>query len=340
MTRLVVEGAVFPLGTEDLRFSPDETARPARDAAAATTAATSRPKAGWPASCSAAHRASSASAAARCSALRRARSPGPPQPDRAGLARDAVGLRHDHRRTRPNASWGPARGRPACWRCPSAVRSWSLARTAATACTALVRETVLNRLRRSPDDRATQAWSAARDLAEEAFDTVARGARVPGARPDRRRGRAGAALRRGGRPGGPLAGGPGHPRAAARSASGARIPDLSLIEARALLHHRPPAAGARGRRGGVAPRRPHRATSPCRSARSSSWPSITFASDMAAAEDWLSAADHLLRNHDLPDRPAPTRSRAGRWASAASAPRCAATSVDGAPSTSKTANGC
>src|SRR5260370_23330551 len=25
MTRLVVEGAVFPLGTEDLRFSPEET---------------------------------------------------------------------------------------------------------------------------------------------------------------------------------------------------------------------------------------------------------------------------------------------------------------------------
>src|SRR5207253_1885498 len=36
----------------------------------------------------------------------------------------------------------------------------------------LVRETVLNRLRRSSDDRATHAWSVVRKLAEEAFDIV------------------------------------------------------------------------------------------------------------------------------------------------------------------------
>src|SRR5207245_6141731 len=37
---------------------------------------------------------------------------------------------------------------------------------------ALIRETVLNRLRRSPDDRSTQAWTVARQLAEEAADPV------------------------------------------------------------------------------------------------------------------------------------------------------------------------
>src|SRR5439155_24824843 len=34
----------------------------------------------------------------------------------------------------------------------------------------LVRETVLNRLRRSPDDRATRGFTVLRELAEEAFD--------------------------------------------------------------------------------------------------------------------------------------------------------------------------
>ena len=76
-------------------------------------------------------------------------------------------------------------------------------------------------------------------------------------------------------------------------------PDLSLIEARALLLTGHPqqayqAAEAALHHGG----RSGDVSVQIRALIELAI--ITFTSDMAAAEDWLSAADHLLRNHDLP----------------------------------------
>jgi DNA-binding SARP family transcriptional activator len=162
----------------------------------------------------------------------------------------------------------------------------------------LVRETVLNRLRRSPDDRATLAWSVARALAEEALDTVAV------VRACQELGQIDGAV-----------------ELVLRSASEAvqagrwpavlftlellpeplrrAHPDLSLIEARALLvsgnpqkaHKAAEAALHHGGRSGDVL---------VQIGALVELATITFTSDMAAAEDWLSAADHLLRNHDLP----------------------------------------
>ncbi|MGI9148277.1 MAG: hypothetical protein ACR2IK_17275 [Chloroflexota bacterium] len=162
---------------------------------------------------------------------------------------------------------------------------------------ALVHETVLNRLRRSPDDRATRAWSAARALAEEAFDTVAlvracqELGQINGAVELVHRTAAEAA--KAGRWGAVLVTLEVLPESVRRA-----HPDLSLIEARALLltgHPEPAHAAAEmalhhgGRSGDVA----------VQLGALVELAIITFANDMAAAEDWLSAADHLLRNHDL-----------------------------------------
>jgi tetratricopeptide (TPR) repeat protein len=162
----------------------------------------------------------------------------------------------------------------------------------------LVRETVLNRLRRSPYDRSTHAWTVARELAEEAADPVGvvracqELGQIDGAVQLVRRAAAEAVQT--GRWPAVLVTLELLPEVVRRA-----HPDLSLIEARALLNTGHPdraheAADAAlqygGRTGAVQ----------VQIAALVELATVTFINDMAAAEDWLSAADHLLRHADLP----------------------------------------
>jgi hypothetical protein len=134
MTRLVAREAVFALGTEDLRFTPEE-ARALRQALGGDASHDDEAEAGSPGFCLAARRTSSASAAATCWARTsnascwRACRPA----TSAGSRRWPFSRRSPP--PPPNVSWGPGRGRCACTRCPRAARSWSAGRTVATGST-------------------------------------------------------------------------------------------------------------------------------------------------------------------------------------------------------------
>jgi ATP/maltotriose-dependent transcriptional regulator MalT len=330
MTRLVVEGAVFPLGTEDLRFSPDET-RALRDLIRAAL----RDEAGR-AALSAGHRPSSSTVRSPTDSEREAEEDrrdaraegwvagillgGAPRQlnigggsllgsyvEREVLARltateqgwlemlsvfDLITVHACEHLLGP-ANW-PARLLALAERCPFLVAG----QDGSYRLHGLVRETALNRLRRSPDDRSTQAWTVARQLAEEAADVVG--------------------VVRACQELGQLAGAVELVRRAVYDAAqtgrwpmvrvtlellpeGVRRadPELSLLEARALWlggHPEDAQAAAEsalqsgGRTGDVR----------IQIAALVELAFVTFTSDVNAAESWLQAADHLLRHSELP----------------------------------------
>lgn len=163
----------------------------------------------------------------------------------------------------------------------------------------LVRDSLLNRLRRAGPRRAVRAWSVARDLAEEAFDTlgVVRACQelgeVEGAVSLIRRSVDEAVLA--GRWSAVLAALDLLPESVRRA-----HPDLSLAEAQALLvlgridaarqaaedvlHHG-------GRSGDLAIQ-----------VNALAWLAriAQYGGELNAAEDWLAAADHLLNHGELP----------------------------------------
>jgi LuxR family transcriptional regulator, maltose regulon positive regulatory protein len=166
---------------------------------------------------------------------------------------------------------------------------------------ALIRESCLNRLRRTHPARATRAWTIARELAEETGDTagVVRACQELGRLDDA------IALvrhsaeesRRPGRWSGVLAVLGVLPEDVRRA-----DPDLSLLEAHALYQTGQPelaqlaadAALHHGGRSGDVAVQIGSALELANIAR--------YQGDMVAAEDWLSAADYLLPNSDLEPR--------------------------------------
>jgi LuxR family maltose regulon positive regulatory protein len=164
----------------------------------------------------------------------------------------------------------------------------------------LVRDTVLNRLRRSPDDRWVDAWTVVRELAEAAGDAraVVRACEElgdpDGALPLIRK-----AVReatQAGRWAAALVTLQLIPETARRAQ-----PDLSLIEARALsITGRPKqaldAAEAALNHGGRS------GNESVQLAALIELSTLTFPTDLAVAWNWLSAADHIARHaRDLPD---------------------------------------
>ncbi|MBV9581858.1 MAG: tetratricopeptide repeat protein, partial [Chloroflexi bacterium] len=314
MTRLVVEGAVFPLGTEDLRFLPDET-RALRELirAALREEAPLDPRReveedqrdaraeGWVAGIllGGAPRQLNVGGGSLLGAY----------VEREVLARlsateqgwlemlsvfDVITVPACERMLGP-ANW-PSRLLALTERCPFLVAG----QDGSYRLHGLVRETALNRLRRSPDDRPTHAWTVARQLAEEAADPagVVRACQelgqIDGALELVRRSAAEAA--RTGRWPAVLVTLELLPEAVRRA-----NPELSLIEARALwLSGHPERAQEAaesalqfgGRRDDVQ----------VQIGALVELAFVSFTRDITAAENWLSAADHLLRNGDLPIR--------------------------------------
>jgi LuxR family transcriptional regulator, maltose regulon positive regulatory protein len=163
----------------------------------------------------------------------------------------------------------------------------------------LVRDSLLNRLRRSSSRRAARAWSVARELAEEAFDITAvvraceELGQIDGALSLIRRSVEEAELA--GRSHAVLASLELLPEAFRRA-----HPDLSLAESQALMitgrldaarQSAEHALHAGGRAGDVSVQ----VQAIGRLARIAQW-----SGDLNAAEDWLSAADHLLAHSELP----------------------------------------
>jgi ATP/maltotriose-dependent transcriptional regulator MalT/DNA-binding SARP family transcriptional activator len=295
MTRLVADGAVFPVGTEDLRFTPDES-RALRTALWGDAAFPDAHAEGWVAGILL----------------------GGASRELGGALLDAYVQREVlHRLSSTEQRWlemlsvfdaitvpaaervlGPGPWRPRLLalteRCPFLVTG----QDGSFRLHALVRETVLNRLRRSPDDRASLAWSAARDLAAQSRDTAAlvRACDELGqldgavdlvrraATEDVQHGRWRAVLVT-------LELLPERVRRA--------YPDLLLLEARALLNTGRPqqardaadaALACGGRTGDVQ----------VQISAIIELAMVTFANDMAASQDWLDAADHLLHTCHLP----------------------------------------
>lgn len=297
MTRLVVDGAVFPLGFEDLRFSSDET-RALRATLGGDDSRDEQAE-GWVAGIllGGAPRQLGVGGGSLLGGYVEREVLGRLSPTEQSWLEmlsvfDTIAPQTAERVLGPGP-W-PSRLLALSERCPFLIAG----QDGSYRLHGLVHETVLNRLRRSPDDRATRAWSAARDLAEEAFDTVAvvRACQELG----QINGAVELVLRsasetvQAGRWSAVLFTLELLPEALRRA-----HPDLSLIEARALLlTGRPPQAyqaaeaalNCGGRSGDVS----------VQIRALIELAIITFTSDMAAAEDWLSAADHLLRNHDLP----------------------------------------
>jgi ATP/maltotriose-dependent transcriptional regulator MalT/DNA-binding SARP family transcriptional activator len=307
MTRLVVEGAVFPLGTEDLRFSPDETrefrskqriaehAEPDPQREAEEDLRDQRAE-GWIAGIllggaprqlnfgggSLLGTYVEREVLSRLSAI-----------EQSWLEMlsvfDVIAPQATERMLGPG-NW-PTRLLALTERCAFLVAG----QDGTYRLHGLVRETVLNRLRRSPDDRCTVAWTMAREIAEELGDAVAvvRACQELG-----QIDRAVEVVR----------------RAAARDVMTGRWslvldklqllpeivrrgnPDLTLIEARAWLSTGHPdqahlAAEAVLNLGG----RTGEVELQIRGLIELA--TISFANDIAAAEDWISAADHLLHNN-------------------------------------------
>jgi ATP/maltotriose-dependent transcriptional regulator MalT/DNA-binding SARP family transcriptional activator len=297
MTRLVVDGAVFPLGNEDLRFSADET-RALRAARGGDDSCDEQAE-GWVAGIllGGAPRQLGVGGGTLLGSYVEREVLGRLSP----TEQDWLEMLSVFDTISPNTAErvlgpGPWRSRLLALseRCPFLIAG----QDGSYRLHGLVHETVLNRLRRSPDDRATLAWTAARELAEEAFDTVGvvracqELGQINGAVELVRRSAAEAV--QAGRWPTVLVTLELLPEATRRA-----HPDLSLIEARALvltghpqqayqaaeavLHHG-------GRSGDVT----------VQIGALVELATVTFASDMAAAEDWLSAADHLMRTNELP----------------------------------------
>jgi len=313
MTRLVVEGAVFPLGTEDLRFSPEETRalrEKIRNAASDDALEDRDPRSeaeearrdeqaeGWVAGIllGGAPRQLNIGGGSLLGSY----------VEREVLSRlspieqnwlemlsvfDPIAPQAAERMLGP-ANW-PSRLLALTERCPFLVAGTD----GSYRLHGLVRETVLNRLRRSPDDRSTLAWTVARQLAEEASDPVGvvracqELGQIDGAVELVRRA-ASEAVQTGRWPA-VLVTLELLPENVRRG-----HPDLSLIEARALLNTGHPeraheAAEAAlqhgGRTGDVA----------VQISAIVELAIVTLTSDVPAALDWLSAADHLLRSSQL-----------------------------------------
>ena len=297
ITRLVVEGAVFPLGMEDLRFSPDES-RALREAIGGDASRDEHAE-GWVAGIllGGAPRQLGVGGGSLLGAyVEREVLARLPPTEQAWLEMlsvfDTITPPAAERMLGPG-NW-PSRLISLTERCPFLVAG----QDGTYRLHGLVRETVLNRLRRSSDDRSTRAWSVARELAEEASDAVGvvracqELGQLDGAVELVRRA-ASEAVQTGRWPA-VLVTLELLPEVVRRA-----HPDLCLIEARALLNTGHPeraheaaetALQYGGRTGAV----------PVQIAALVELATVTYTSDMAAAEDWLSAADHLLRHSDLP----------------------------------------
>lgn len=300
MTRLVVEGAVFALATEDLRFSTEETAElrakiggdPSRDELAD----------GW---------------------VTGILLGGVPRQLGAAGASLLGGYVEDEILSRLSAEeqdWleslsvfdtftpqiaeavlgtGPWQSRliSLCERCPFLVRG----QDGSYRLHALIRDTVYYRLQRRPDGRASHVWTVARRLAEEASDAIGvvracqELGQIDGAIEVVRRAAAEDVQR--GRWDAVLVTLELLPEATRRG-----YPDLALVEARALLNTGRPdrareAAEATLEHGG----RSGNVFVQIRALIELA--AVSIASNMAEAQDWLSAADHLLRHSRLePDQ--------------------------------------
>ena len=297
MTRLVVEGAVFPLGTEDLRFSPDES-RALREAIGGDASRDEQAE-GWVAGIllGGAPRQLGVGGGSLLGAY----------VEREVLARLApteqawLEMLSVFDTITPHAAermFGPGNWAFRLFslteRCPFLVAG----QDGTYRLHGLVRETVLNRLRRGPDERCTHAWTVARELAEEASDAVGvvracqELGQIDGAVELVRRAAAEAVQT--GRWPAVLVTLELLPEAVRRL-----HPDLSLTEARALwltghperAHEAAEAALQYGGRTGDVS---------VQIAALVELAFVTFGSDMPAAEDWLSAAEHLLRHSELP----------------------------------------
>jgi LuxR family maltose regulon positive regulatory protein len=311
MTRFVVEGMVFPLGTDDLRFSPDETRAlremirtaagdeaPDPERAAEEDQRDARAE-GWIAGIllgGAPRQLNMGGGSLLATYVEREVLARLSSTEQGWLEMlsvfDTITVQACERLLGP-ASWS-SRLLALAERCPFLVAG----QDGSYHLHGLVRETVLNRLRRSGDDRPTIAWTVARQLAQEAADPVGV------VRACQELGQIDGAVEL-------------VSRAAADAVQTGRWPavlvtlellpepvrranpELSLIEARALWN------------GG----HPERAQTAAESALH--WGGrmgdvnvqiaalielafVTFTSDMQAAESWLAAADHLLRHSDLP----------------------------------------
>ncbi|HEV7665362.1 MAG TPA: hypothetical protein VGQ62_17655, partial [Chloroflexota bacterium] len=297
MTRFVVAGAVFPLGAEDLRFSPDET-RALREMQGGDASRDEQAE-GWVAGIllgGAPRQLNVGGGSLLGGYVEREVLDRLTPVEQSWLEMlsvfDTITVRAAERVLGP----GPWQSRllGLTERCPFLVAG----QDGTYRLHALVRETVLNRLRRSPDDRATIAWTVARELAEEISDAVAV------VRACQELGQIDGAIEL-------------VRRAAFEAVQAGRWPavlvtlellpvglrranpDLSLIEARALLNAGHPkqaheAAEAALQFGGRTADVEVQISSLVELA------TVTFASDMTAAQDWLSAADHLLKHGGLP----------------------------------------
>jgi LuxR family maltose regulon positive regulatory protein len=307
MTRLVVEGAVFALGAEDLRFSPEETRalRKLRNGDEPFDAERERAEA-----------ARDEQAEGWVAGILLGGAPRQLNVGGGSLLGGYVEREVLDRLTPTEQSWlemlsvfdtittraaervlgaGPWQSRllGLTERCPFLVAG----QDGSYRLHALVRETVLNRLRRSPDDGATVAWTVARQLAEEASDAVAvvracqELGQIDGAVELVRRAAVESAQQ--GRWAAVLVTLELLPETIRRA-----HPDLCLIESRALAMTGHPqraqeAAESALQFGGR--------TGDVRVQVSALVELATdcFAIDVGVAEDWLSAADHLLRHSNL-----------------------------------------
>ena len=297
MTRLVIEGAVFPLGAEDLRFSEDET----RDLRATIGGDNSRDEQaeGWVAGIllGGAPRQLGVGGGSLLGTYVEREVLSRLSPTEQGWLEmlsvfDTITPRAAERMLGPGP-W-PNRLLGLTERCPFLVAG----QDSTYRLHGLVRETVLNRLRRSSDDRATQAWTVLRQLAEEVFDIfgVVRAATELGQLDSAVElvRRAALEVLQSGRWPAVLVTLELLPEVVRRA-----DPELSLIEAHALLNTGHPEQAYRaaedalqhgGRTDNVA----------VQISAIVQLATITLANDMAAAWDWLSAADHLLRHSELP----------------------------------------
>ena len=332
MTRLVVDGAVFPLGTEDLRFSPDEARALRKKIRDASTDDSQREVADAQRKVTDSQREVDDSQRKEREAEEDRRDEqaegwvagillgGAPRTlnigggsllgsyvEREVLSRlspteqgwlemlsvlDVI-TQQAAERLLGVANW-PSRLLALTERCPFLVAG----QDGSYRLHGLVRETVLNRLRRSPDDRATHAWTVARELAEEAADPVAvvracqELGQIDGAAQLVLRA-ASEALQTGRWPA-VLVTLELLPEPIRRA-----HPELSLIEARACLNTGQPARAHEaaeaalqhgGRSGDVV----------VQVGAIIELAIVSIMSDIQAAEDWLAAADHLLRHTHLP----------------------------------------
>jgi DNA-binding SARP family transcriptional activator len=296
MTRLVVEGAVFPLGTEDLRFTPDET-RALRETLGGDASRDEQAE-GWVAGIllGGAPRQLGVGGGTLLGSYVEREVLARLDPTEQGWL-EMLSVFETITPYAAERALGPGPWHYRLFelteRCPFLVAG----QDGSYRLHGLVRETVLNRLRRSRDDRATRAWTALRELAEEASDIVAlvracqELGQIGGAVDLVRRTAAEAA--QAGRAPAVLVTLEMLPEAVRRS-----YPDLSLLEARALLNTGHPeqaltCAEVALQHGGRTDDVFVQLSAIIELA------TITFASDLKAAEDWLSAADHLLRHNGL-----------------------------------------